>query len=75
MNASDCSQFTSLLGWPPSGMSVLLSRGWIADAGLSCQRVVWAGIWILYSMLAFVAAIFAGIIVWKKTTDEMYEDA
>lgn len=37
--------------------------------------IVWAGIWILYSMLVYVAAIFAGIIVWKKTTDEMYDDA
>ncbi|GHJ84781.1 hypothetical protein NliqN6_1183 [Naganishia liquefaciens] len=54
LNASDCSQFSSLLGFPPS---------------------VWACIWILYSMLVYVAAIFAGIIVWKKTTEEMYEDA
>ncbi|KAJ9114587.1 hypothetical protein QFC20_001461 [Naganishia adeliensis] len=67
-----------------AGAEGILIGLWFGDHGNYCLSFtsllgwppsVWAGIWILYSMLVFVAAIFAGIIVWKKTTDEMYEDA
>lgn len=53
-NASDCTQFTYLLGWPTSA---------------------WAAFWFLFSALAFTSACFAGIIVFKKSRDQMFIDA
>lgn len=35
----------------------------------------WFLFWTIYSCLVFVAAVFAGIMVFKKSHDEMYGDA
>lgn len=36
---------------------------------------MWFLFWTTFSSLVFVSAVFAGIMVFKKTTEEMYGDA
>lgn len=58
-NTSDCAQFSELLGWPTSGMSVSYEEQAFADG------TAWVCFWFLYDTLVFTAAIFAGIIVFR----------
>ena len=58
------------------GLQLVSLRGSCVDLrDSSLTTAAWASFWFMYDGLVFTSAIFAGIIVFQKTDQQMYAEA